>query len=251
MDKPENISPAVSIICPLCLNHVEQLKTNSHIIPRFMMKKTKVNGQNVVFSNATVIEKNQKDLMADIVCSKCELRFKDNDDFAKHFFEFQKYTKLRHEYPSKTSYGKKCGYEDYDSSSYQQLVLFLISLFLRHHLYLAKEETKNLLGPHYDELRLIYLSGIVSSEVYPVCMVRYYNFDGIGYPTVERSGGINSVFVLVQSYRIWMYVDRRHIYEKAYEPFVLTPTNVRALLIDLQDSKMLRDIFDVIKKAKK
>ena len=56
------------IQCPLCLEDVPQFKTNSHIIPKWALVRTKENGRNLSIAHGKV-SKNQKDLMTESWCS--------------------------------------------------------------------------------------------------------------------------------------------------------------------------------------
>lgn len=57
--------------CRNCLEQVEKFKSNSHIIPRWAMVKTKDRGRNLSIRHGEV-SKNQTDLMTESWCENCE-----------------------------------------------------------------------------------------------------------------------------------------------------------------------------------
>lgn len=236
-------------ICPLCLNSVSQLKTNSHVIPRFLIVETKINGKNVVFGKENIKERNQTDVKGDYVCEACEKKFTADDTFAAQFFENPKYVTNRVVFPAKPPNGKESGYEEYDLNCFVPLKLFVMSIVLRYHLYLKKYEGRDLLGVHFEDIRLIYLGGVFIPNTYPTCMLRYFTFKGLGYPTKEKNEDLESIFILIKSYRLWMYLDP-HRYEKPFEDFIMSRTILRAMLVDNKGSKLESDIFEVIEKNK-
>ena len=65
----------------------------------------------------------------------------------------------------------------------------------------------------------------------------------LGYPTRERYDGINAIFVLLKEYRLWMYVDKQHRYEKSFEEFLVNDSHVRGLILPSEKIKFKKDLL--------
>ena len=234
--------------CPICDSENVKFKQKSHVIPRFLVKQTKQDGLNVYIGKEKVRERNFSDIKAKIVCDACELKFKKDDDFAKKFFDENKFYQQGHTYQPRNPKLKIAGYDEYKPESFKSLKKFIYSVLLRHHLYLLKVETKNLLGSHFDEIKQRYMSNDIRSDEYPTCMIRYVDFSTIGYPTRERSGGFNTVFMIIKNYRIWTYIDSRHHMGKAFANFNMCEDHVRSLMLSFQNTKFQRDLLNTVKK---
>ena len=74
------------IQCPLCETEVEALKTNSHIVPRWMLAELKGNGRLVKMSAGETHLRSADDPKFDIVCAPCEENFAVDDTFSVSFF---------------------------------------------------------------------------------------------------------------------------------------------------------------------
>lgn len=71
--------------CKNCLEFVKEYKSNSHIIPRWAMVKTKDRGRNLSILHGEV-SKNQKDLMTESWCEACEKGFGNLDNVGSLVF---------------------------------------------------------------------------------------------------------------------------------------------------------------------
>lgn len=235
--------------CVICKKEYDKLKGNAHVIPRFLIKQTKVTGRNVFIGTEKIHEKNQKDIVVDYKwCESCERLFKVDDDFGKDFFDNQKFyiNTIKYNTPSLG----EVGLDNYQLSCAHDLKKFLISIILRHAVYLKEYEGKDILGPHFEPLRAIYFENKITDSEYPMCMLKYSDFDLLGYPTREKSGGINSIFTIIKNYRLWLYVDKRHIHEKQFEELIIDSKKVRALVISWEKTKMKKDILTKVDQFK-
>lgn len=236
--------------CPVCQVPGIRLKKNSHTIPRFLILPTKRNGKNVFISPDGINEKNWRDIKGDFVCSPCEALFAKDDEFAKGFFDDEKYVKDRKEFLF--SNGVQVGIEVYDNHIFLKLKRFAISVILRQHLYLEKYEGTDLLGPHFTPLRDAYWTNTINESNYPMCMARYLDdFTAVGYPSKERHEGINSIFFLIKQFRIWLYVDGQHRCPAANVPLVVRPSFVASLLTTIKTSRTYSDLRSRIRQFKK
>lgn len=232
--------------CPICETENVSFRQKSHVIPRFLVKQTKRDGLNVYIGNERVRERNFSDIKAKIVCDVCELKFKRDDDFAKKFFDENKFYQKGHTFQPKDPRLKIAGYDEYKPEAFAPLKKFIYSVLLRHHLYLLKVESRNLLGQHFDEIKQRYTSNNIRSDEYPTCMIRYVDFSTIGYPTRERSGGLNSVFMIIKNYRIWTYIDSRHHMEKSFADFNMSEKHLRSLMLSFQNTKFQKDLLKTV-----
>lgn len=71
--------------CLNCLEYVEKLKSNSHVIPRWALAQTKENGKNLSIAYGKA-SRNQKDLTTDSWCEKCEKGFANLDSVGASYF---------------------------------------------------------------------------------------------------------------------------------------------------------------------
>lgn len=235
--------------CIVCKKEFEQLKNNAHVIPRFLVKQTKNAGRNVYVQPDNIHKKNQSDIVVDDGwCDKCEIIFKEDDDFAKDFFDNKKYL-IKDESFFFDELNSVRGIEIHNPACALKFKKFTIGIILRHAIYLKKYEDKNLLGPHFENLRYIYLNSLVNWSNYPVFFIKYNEgISMMGYPTREKMNGINSIFFIILEYRIWIYIDSRHIVDSSFEKIVVNSNNVCALIIPFDKSKLQKDMFDLIEK---
>lgn len=231
--------------CPLCLLEVPQLKTNSHVIPRFLCKQFKENGKGVSISQEEIDTKHQSDIKGDIVCAQCEDNFTVDDNFLKDFIDNQSYFVKRH----LTTTQNSKGYDEFDPSVSLRLKKAIMSIILRYHLYEVKYSNKDFLGPHFEEFRLRLTEKKDLDYVeYPLCMITIDQFKGLGTPSKEKNGGINSVFLILKKYRFWIYIDSRHIVDKPFQPIVCSDQRLVSPIIDHTKSKLYSDILEMIDK---
>ncbi|KHD87215.1 MAG: hypothetical protein OM95_15655 [Bdellovibrio sp. ArHS] len=121
------------IACPLCLKQVPHLKTNSHILPRWMLAAIKQNGKLIkVDVKNKVVVRAQSDTVADIVCEDCEGLFTECDTFADQFFKYKKF-----QLPDMVvqSGNEKVTLEVHKEEAKPLLIRFVASVMIRQHLY--------------------------------------------------------------------------------------------------------------------
>jgi hypothetical protein len=118
------------IRCKNCLEFVEKLKPNSHVIPKWVMVRTKDKGRNLSIKYGK-ISKNQNDLVTESWCHTCEEGFRDLDTYGATFFRnLEKYKgdisdqKLK---PFRYVFGS--------AGSYYVISKFILSLAVRHYLH--------------------------------------------------------------------------------------------------------------------
>ncbi len=124
------------IECPLCRQQVPQLKTNSHILPRWMLAAIKQDGKliKVDVKNKMVVRA-QSDTMADIVCKNCEDMFTECDTFADQFFKYKNF-----QLPDMLIQGgaEEVTLEVHKEGAKPLLIRFVTSVMIRLHLYNAQ-----------------------------------------------------------------------------------------------------------------
>jgi hypothetical protein len=208
------------ITCNLCSAKIEKYKTNSHVIPRWMIIEfTKVKGKNVLLNKSEnslykIKERNQRDLIFDYVCDECEEKFNEDDTFSPQFFrEKIGYIGLKNICENNQIYEL----EEFNSSINLQLNLkkFIISVIIRYELFLLSIGKRPNLGCYFDTLKEEYLKKNICLTKYPMTILKFNGFSegALSTPYKNRIKGINAICLSFKGYYFTIYFDKRPIPE--------------------------------------
>lgn len=154
------------IKCPVCKKLVQSLKTNSHIIPRWIVNLPKKNGKFVLVSrdnnNRIISKTSQNSYKADIVCDECENEFANDDSYLTVFRD-----KYQYNYPLHNFFNGF--YILGNREDYFKTKKAIISIFIRYYLFvkkrnetfngqkhfLSKEEFKQILNTYINNKNII------------------------------------------------------------------------------------------------
>lgn len=195
------------INCPLCLSQVIKLKTNSHVIPRWMLVQIKQNGKLKKITSDQGSRWSQADQMGDIVCDYCEQRFTLTDTFSVDFFRHKKYF-----VGSKSILEANLTYKVnfHLAAAKQPLSLFFVGILLRSHLYLSKYERTNLLGPYYEILRTQFLLGSIDLHRFPFMMLQYEKLGRAHeYPALHKIDNVHFQRFMLFGHQILIKVSNK------------------------------------------
>lgn len=207
-------------VCGLCRKVVETLQTNSHIIPRWMMKLNKTNGPPIKITS-TEVSYDQNDPKADIVCVSCERLFGKDDKFAEKIFKHsngliqqQIVTKdMQKQYLEMKTPVKVVEFsiEDYEPDLKRPLVRFIASVVLRNHLYQRQLNNFGTLGSRFEKLAQLYLDDEEINQFFPVTYYRYNVLPGVhSLPIRTRIEKRIYQELVLSGWRVFMRTDSNH-----------------------------------------
>lgn len=180
------------IECPLCLNKVSKLKTNSHVIPRWIAKDTKnENGQNILLNiKENKVKSNQTDYKGDYVCSKCEDLFRDFDTYGSRVYKLkQGFTKGSVNNYSNSQNNKNFATVQMLDLKGHLLWKFFISILVRHHLYSLKYLKIDVLGSDYSVIQKMIFEKKPDLSLYPIRVFLHpEEKTSVSYPHSFKSG---------------------------------------------------------------
>ena len=192
--------------CRLCLREVDSL-VESHIYPRALNHRQGSSGPLAVVPRVGRVSKSQIGLYENFLCLPCERLF---DDCDRHFVEFTRrlefnaVSRIRHQ-PS----------GDVVVSLYEadgaKLQRFAIGTLLRAHLATNPFWNTVNLGPHYERLRSLALSGRSGDDEFAVVLLKQEGFAGlVGMsPQRTRIEGVNAYWLQPPGLRLLVKTDRR------------------------------------------
>lgn len=233
------------IRCPLCEKNVHRLKTNSHIIPRWMLADLKEEGRLVKIVQDKVHERAQDNPKFDIVCDQCEEAFRKDDTFSAQFFRYKKFT-LRTVRLRKGTI--EIVAEVISEEGRAGILSFISSLILRNHIMEQKYNSKNVLGPYFEKLKSAYLQQELSRSNFPIWAVKYSQLDKtLSWPSRSRFDGLNIHETLIYGYRFFLVTDdftrkRSELIELSNHFEFLIP------IIRGSKNKLLQDLIKVMHK---
>lgn len=225
--------------CPLCKSNVSKLKTNSHILARWLLAHIKTNGRLVKIQNSEVKERAQDNPTADIVCENCENNFTKDDTFAAEFFRDRKYFIKN---GTITDGVKTLNYELHLPDAKRKLTSFVMSLSLRNHLYQLTKGIPGCLGESFDELATNYLK---KDLTFPLVCYLYSAYDGFHtFPEKGKTAGFDHQDVFIFGYRMWLIMRGSAIPDDIKMLSSLEPLHIP--IIDGYDNKLSSDMGKVI-----
>lgn len=194
------------IQCPLCLNQVEKLKSNSHIIPRCLMAPMKEQGSFIAFENNQIISKTQ-DMKDDIVCNECEVRFGEDDRFAALFYRDANYFLYKRINPNEPSFGE---IEAHHPEAKPKLLSFLVSVAVRGHLHLMKSHNYDLLRDERDSIFQMYLDRKIEESRMFATTYRLQEYHQCNSsPARVDYRGHKSIIFVIYGYQSLLFLDGR------------------------------------------
>ncbi|MCB0307803.1 MAG: hypothetical protein KDD48_00410 [Bdellovibrionales bacterium] len=225
-------------MCPICEVNDLSSSIESHVIPRWMIIKTKEIGKNVKVTEQRIHSKNQGDIKSKIVCKDCELRFKQDDDFAKTVFDSNMHIiEKHHEYTLFNS-----------SETFLGLRMFAFSILLRWHLYRNQEQHRNVLGPYFSVIRDLYRSKNDEYLVHPILLLRYNDLtDAIIYPILSKLEGKNCYIFTLINFEILIVVDKSYRPCESMKYAAIQGDRVLAMETNARNSKLIQFTRDIIK----
>lgn len=134
--------------CLMCNEECTSFKTNSHILPRFIIKQSKENGKNTLIGldSGEVIKNNQNDFKADFICDKCEASFNTIETPAS------KILYNRENIKKDIAQSQDCYY--FEKDSFVILWKLVISVILKYHIATKVLKNQDLLGDlHFNKLK--------------------------------------------------------------------------------------------------
>lgn len=245
--------------CYMCDKDVEKYKTNSHVIPKCLIRLVKENGNFALIDNVNKVNRpEQNELIGEFICAECEERTAHFDDkFADSFFIRKNYlisvdTKVTiNGITIDISNIKKFkSVEIYKNESFISFKLFIISLILRYYCYLKVYENKEFIpNCHLNELRKIYRQkeeNLLNLK-YPVIIWKYHQHLNLSiiYPQSTRLAGMNVLDIFILGYRISIFVDKRHIIPGNYVTFEIKNNDFKCFVINGL-TKMHEDLWNNI-----
>ena len=167
-------------ICPFCENQVNEFKTDSHIIPKWMHQLSF--GKQSTTYNVDLEEKRmvvaQDGLKADFICEDCEKLFAKDDQYASFVFKqvqvTPKVVNITNASKIKVdSYDGKIEALDLKGLDFKKLQKFIFSVVLREHMFQLLKG-KSLLGDkHFSGMKMAYKDD--------------QNLDDLNYPILINS----------------------------------------------------------------
>jgi hypothetical protein len=217
------------MICPFCEKNVEKLKTNSHVIPKWMYKPT-YEGNKGFYSislQKEKMEKAQDGFKSTFICDACEHLFEKDDTFASWFFVGRKGQKkikniANAELRTFWTTDGPLTCLVLNGVDFKRVQKFVFGVFLRS--YLAKIDTKNrILGEkHFKKVRKMYMTEEdMDDKVYPIFIYKVNPNDWlrniVGLPTRSEKGkyGLNSLIFSGSNFQFQMIVQSHHIPNEA------------------------------------
>lgn len=228
------------VTCPLCLIQVEELKTNSHIFPRWMIKSIKTNGKVIeVKTQDNSVKSQQSDMKADIVCAKCEDLFTECDTFSDKFYKYEFYR----DRPIVTKDGsRKLVLETHKEEAKPLLIRFLASLILRSHLFKLKEGDLSF-QKFFDVLREAFVQKSLEKISLNVQVIKYTALPRYhAFPMINKEAA-DSIEVSIFGQRTILYFGS---VPAAYVPIVSDPKIV-VLPIVGKHNALYRDLHTFAK----
>lgn len=202
--------------CPICLQLVSELKTNSHIVPRWIMRtiKTGHSGRYHKLGPGEVSVK-QTDDKATIVCKDCEDGFTQDDTFSALFFRDSRFLVSKDDKTEVHSEKGKTG-----------LFRFLIGLCLRTHLFQEVSGQKGFLNDLYEPLRAIYFHRAVT-EISFIAITQHFTYlaNKVSSPTLAKENGFTFIVI--------------HIFGYHFQLILAGPKNELHILKQLRTSDLL------------
>lgn len=177
--------------CPICLKSVSRFKTNSHVMPRWIMRiiKTGQNGRYHKLEQDRVSTK-QSDDMGEFVCRECEDRFTEDDTFSASFFRDSRFLIARdNEVESHSAEGKK------------GIFRFLISLCLRAHLFHEAKGTRGFLNDLFEPLRAIYFHRAINETSF-IAITKHFTYlaNKVSLPILVEEKGYKHLVIHIFGY---------------------------------------------------
>lgn len=163
-------------ICPLCENSVNKFQTNSHIIPEWMCKDSRIyeNNRSIAFQrienefHRKIIQNGYK---GSFICIDCEKETSKLDSYASLFFKneyFHKKENLKY-VSSINNFKERTYYYDYQGFEFKKIQKFILSIYLRCHFYaLSQQENQLIIKAHLKNLLVIYHNDENDYESYPI-----------------------------------------------------------------------------------
>lgn len=190
-------------ICGLCQKKVAVLKTNSHVIPRWIMILCKENGRYVQVSEKDA-KPVQTDRKADIVCEKCEDLFTRDDTFAALFFRDGKFRKEKSQINPEL---RQC--EIHEGLTKSKLLSFFFSLWIRYFLSKSPEErTEDEVATFY-KIRRSYRRGNLEKIGFFLLLFKHEDLGFItSLPEESYFDERPAIDVIILGYRGWIILDR-------------------------------------------
>ena len=233
--------------CYMCDKDVEKFKTNSHVIPKCLLKPIKENGKYVLVDN---VKKENKytgnEIIGNFICDACEKKTRKDDAFAKEFFIDKKFFEI-----STTRFMTSDGLIDlknaikdfyefetvevFEERAFQNFKLFVLSVLLREYCYQKVTRNTAIIPDHHlEKLRNIYhyINIYDLDSYYPIMMNKEILLDTTTfYPYKTRNKGINSLKFMVMGYRILTYIDKREISNICFRNNIITKDNFKCFVL--------------------
>lgn len=234
-------------ICPICLQSVENLKSGSHVIPKWAMKLTK-EGTGTYASldfkdeNVPKAIRIQSDLICDFWCEACEIRFRNDDANGARFFRNKKY--MDRVIKSDLSSGY-LGIEIHHSSAVCDLRSFIVSLFLRLDVYSRRIHKKSVLGNRFSFYAKAHADNSLDTDSASLILFRILLLGESHSSSVKiRFGRRNCVKMVFCGYDIFMISDKRGPEDLEFSSLI----SHHGIFIPVYDGTQLPYINKVFKK---
>lgn len=230
--------------CPICKLSVEKFNQQGHVLPRFLVKKTKNGGRNVqVHKGKGIHERAQSDRKGYLWCDQCELQFKSYDDFAKKFFdEDYGFIKVIQEDEFQKTNRKIL---KYDIETINSLYSFIISVVLREEVY-CLNIGESILGPKFNEIKSKWDKQSFTND-FDILIQRFYDFDNYyEYPYRCRSHGLNVIKFIVGRYFFILKTDQRNFSDKNVLQYILDIKSGLILEGSIKHSPKFKNILESI-----
>lgn len=163
----------MSIECPLCKTIVQELKSNSHVLPKFFLKPIRnIHGQiQTVNVFKSIIDPKSQDLpKGTYICSNCETKTATLDGYGANVLNQNTSANIS----SSTFQQGQVIFEHWQGINLEEFRDFLLSILLRDHCWRKSENIPTIMqDTEFEDMRKYYLqSPQGDNTTYPIVMHR-------------------------------------------------------------------------------
>ena len=165
-------------ICPLCEQKVQDFQSNSHIIPEWMYKESKIydNKGRCIALDLKQKKRNfyQNGSKGKFFCTNCEKNTSILDNYASQIFKT--HTKpMKNVIVEQRKTPDGLLFQQWSGFDFKKMQQFIYSICLREHFYRISKSEKKLIAPdkHLFNILRLYKTDDMDYLSYPIVIVRY------------------------------------------------------------------------------
>ena len=178
-------------ICPLCTQQVQDFQSNSHIIPEWMYKESKIYDNKGRCIAIDLKQKKrsfyQKGFKGKFFCTNCEKETSILDNYASRIFKT--HTKpMKNFIVEQKKTPDNLLFQQWSGFDFKKIQKFIYSICLREHFYRVSKNEENLIVPdkHFFNILRLYQTDDIDYLSYPIMIVRYKDKESMYAHIVER-----------------------------------------------------------------